>query len=127
MDTIKQQIIRFFSVLLALVLTHATAEAEVPAKLTTTVNLRTGPGTSFDTIGVVPAGDVVTVFTCNSGYSWCDINYIGARGYVSGRYLAYDVNGEYFGQPIITVGRHLSQCASLLELISHLSFAPTGL
>ena len=45
------------------------AKADVLANVASSVNLRTGPGTSYEAIGVVPADATVTVHSDNSGYS----------------------------------------------------------
>ncbi len=50
------------------------AKADVLANVASSVNLRTGPGTSYEAIGVVPADATVTVHSDNSGYSWSNIN-----------------------------------------------------
>ncbi|MCA1300552.1 SH3 domain-containing protein [Stappia indica] len=74
------------------------------ATATRTLNLRAGPGTSYDVIGAIPAGGTVTVFGCTNGYRWCDINYSGQRGWASGKYLAYAGGGAYYGYPLYSSG-----------------------
>ena len=49
------------------------------------VNLRTGPGTQYSKIVVVPAGARLQVYGCTS---WCSANYLGYRGWVSAKYIA---------------------------------------
>ncbi|MCS0504551.1 SH3 domain-containing protein [Ancylobacter mangrovi] len=46
------------------------------------VNVRTGPGTSYDVISTLPAGSPVEVRSCGTG--WCATQY----GYVSARHLS---------------------------------------
>lgn len=48
-----------------------------PGYTTGNVNLRTGPGTKYRKITVVPAGARIEVYRCTS---WCRINYRGYRG-----------------------------------------------
>jgi uncharacterized protein YraI len=60
----------------------ATAE---PGYATGNVNLRTGPGSSYHKILVVPAGARLNVFRCSS---WCRVNYRGHRGWVFAKYVA---------------------------------------
>jgi len=54
------------------------------------VNLRTGPGTQYRKIVVVPAGARLRVYGCTS---WCSVKYRNYRGWVSARYVA--VGGFY--------------------------------
>ena len=100
MDSLRKFFLGFFVVAAALGLGQSTARADALANVTASVNLRTGPGTSYAVLGVVPAGAGVTVHSCNSGYSWCDINHRGVRGYIAGRYLTYAVRGQYYGRPL---------------------------
>ncbi|MXN64967.1 SH3 domain-containing protein [Stappia sp. GBMRC 2046] len=74
------------------------------ATASTSVNLRAGPGTNYEVLATVPAGASVTVYSCNSGYSWCDIDYAGQRGYVAGKYLNYAVQGTYYGRALPAIG-----------------------
>ena len=73
------------AVLLTLGLTSvATAAA---GYVTADVNLRAGPSTGYPVVVTLPAGDDVEIFGCLSGYSWCDIDWNGYRGWVSSLYL----------------------------------------
>lgn len=51
------------------------------------VNMRAGPGTQYPVITTVYAGTPVEVIGCLSDWSWCDIAWGGARGWVSANYL----------------------------------------
>lgn len=53
---------------------------------TTDVNLRSGPGTSYSILTVVPDGALVTAVSTSDG--WTKVNYDGRTGYVSSTYLA---------------------------------------
>ncbi len=55
---------------------------------TTTVNVRSGPGTSYRVVGVLQAGDYVDVNRCTGG--WCEISMRGPDGWVSSRFLSTD-------------------------------------
>ena len=59
------------------------------AQVTADLNLRAGPSTRYPVIGSVPYGHTLTVYGCLQGYSWCDVSYRGARGWVSANYLNY--------------------------------------
>jgi uncharacterized protein YraI len=58
-----------------------------PGYVTGDVNLRAGPSTDYPVVVTLPAGDDVEIFGCLSGYSWCDIDWNGYRGWVSSLYL----------------------------------------
>lgn len=81
----------------------ATALAATSAIVTTDLNVRTGPSASYQRYGTIPAGDEVTVYGCLSGYNWCDVDWAGGRGWVSGNYLAY-LGQRYYREPISSVG-----------------------
>ncbi|WP_428647457.1 SH3 domain-containing protein [Roseibium sp.] len=102
--------IRLPLALMALVLTVLPAAAQSrPAIAYTTANLnmRTGPGTNYPVVTTVPNGGGVTVFGCTADYRWCDSAFANARGWVSGRYLSYGVQGSYYGRPIPNAGVYI--------------------
>lgn len=68
----------------AVVLLPAAASA-APAVATANVNVRSGPGTSYDVVGVLTTGAIVDVQDCRG--SWCLIEGRGPDGWVSSSYL----------------------------------------
>lgn len=64
------------------------ANAVAAGQFTTTgnVNMRSGPGTSYQILAVVPLGATVTASGSTSG-SWTEVTYNGRTGYVSSSYL----------------------------------------
>jgi uncharacterized protein YraI len=62
-----------------------TAHASWTAYVVTDLNMRTGPGTGFGRITVIPVGAAVRVYACPR--NWCHISYRGREGYVSARYI----------------------------------------
>ena len=76
------------SALIAFALLSATAAQAANAIVTTNLNLRTGPGTNYRTLGSIPNGARVDVRGCTSGYGWCQVSYAGRSGWASSRYLA---------------------------------------
>lgn len=71
------------------------------------VNLRTGPGTQYARVTTIPVGATVTIRGCLTGYSWCDVNFAGLRGWASSNYLqALYQNRRYplvYAGPLISV------------------------
>jgi len=79
------------------------AMAASSAIVTTDLNVRTGPGPDYQRYGTIPAGDQVTVYGCLAGYNWCDVDWRGGRGWVSGNYLL-TLGREYYRRPLSSVG-----------------------
>ncbi len=91
----------------------AMAASAVQGYTTASVNLRAGPSTSYPVVAAMGAGDRVTIYGCLSGWTWCDIDWKGARGWAAGRYLEvlYEQQrrpvpsyGQYLGLPALTFG-----------------------
>jgi uncharacterized protein YraI len=59
------------------------------------LNLRSGPGTGYRVIDVMPAGAYARVLSC--GGSWCRVAYGGTIGYASASYLGG--GGAYAAAP----------------------------
>lgn len=74
--------------LVALGVFAAGAAQAANAIATTNLNIRTGPGTRYATLGAIPSGAPVTVRGCTSGYGWCQVSYGPTFGWASSRYLA---------------------------------------
>ncbi len=65
------------------------------AIVTTDLNMRAGPSTSFPVVDVVPGSTPVDIHGCVAGYSWCDVSADGNRGWVYSGYLSYAARGSY--------------------------------
>jgi uncharacterized protein YraI len=77
--------------------------------VTKTTKERAGPSTKYPVVAVIPRGAPVTIFGCVKGWSWCDVSWMGNRGWVpaanlegywNGRRYGYSYFGR-FGIPII--------------------------
>src|SRR3954453_12023165 len=64
-----------------------TTALAAPGVTTTSVNFRSGPGTSFSSIQTLPAGTAVDIGECEESGSWCAVGVKGQNGFISGRYL----------------------------------------
>ena len=73
--------------LLGAALPGALPAAAAPGVTTANVNFRTGPGTSYSTMGTLPRGTEVDVGDCDESGSWCAVTQGGRNGFVSGQYL----------------------------------------
>src|SRR5690606_18048961 len=79
------------------------AAQAAPGTVTTNVNVRSGPGTSYAVVDVARAGQQVDVQQCQG--SWCYISKPGPDGWVSANYLRGGVtSGTNPGQPSINFG-----------------------
>lgn len=92
-----------------LVSTNAYASSAI---VTSTINLRVGPGTQYGTIGAIPNGVGITVAGCTSGYDWCQVTYGGMTGWAASSYIAIQTGNGYttndnFGSTAAAVGMPL--------------------
>lgn len=97
------------STILIFGLLATTAVQAANAIVTTNLNLRTGPGTRYPSLGSVPNRAGVDVRGCTAGYNWCQVGYRGVYGWASSRYLAtlVDSRGGYsnnFGNSAASIG-----------------------
>jgi len=73
----------------------ATASAlAVPGVTTTSVNMRSGPGTDFPSMRTLPEDTAVDIGQCEGSGSWCAVTVKGQEGFVSGRYLEAKQDSE---------------------------------
>lgn len=59
------------------------------ARATTDLNVRSGPGTSYSVVFVLPRNAVVNVLDCTAGPAWCQVSYQNRAGWASATYLAF--------------------------------------
>ncbi len=67
-----------------------------------TINVRSGPGTSFQAIGALPPGTELTVIGRNAPADWLQVEFDGHRGWVA-RFLL-EVTGNVLNLPVTFVG-----------------------
>lgn len=60
------------------------------------LNVRTGPGKEYDSMGKVYSGNVVEVIGMDESEAWFKITYNGTEGYVSADYIDFEPNEEEF-------------------------------
>lgn len=63
-----------------------TATAQTSTRVTTDLNMRSGPGTEFPVLRVIPRNSPVWVIACNAAVTWCNINFV-TSGWVSANFL----------------------------------------
>lgn len=81
----------------ALMLAPDLASAAVQGYATANVNMRSGPSTAYPAVTVIPVGAPVSINGCMSSVNWCDVSFVGGRGWVSGNYVqaSYRSNRVY--------------------------------
>jgi uncharacterized protein YraI len=73
----------------------------VTATATTTVRLRSGPGTDYAAVGSVPYGTSVPVLGRNAASTWIYVAYEGDRGWVAA--WLCDISGDLNAVPVVGV------------------------
>ncbi|MBL1241018.1 MAG: SH3 domain-containing protein [OCS116 cluster bacterium] len=81
----KSKILLVAVATLSVLMSHVSAYAG-PAQASTAVNVRSGPGTKYQVVDTLHAGEVVDATECNQ-YRWCYVKHDGADGWVSGKFL----------------------------------------
>ena len=61
----------------------------------TSMHIRSGPGTSYESLGTVIGGSLIEIYQENAEGYWHLINYNGEKAYISGKYV------DVFGKPAI--------------------------
>ncbi|GGA83304.1 hypothetical protein GCM10011491_08450 [Brucella endophytica] len=74
----------------ALVAASSMAEAAVRGYATTDVNMRSGPSTAYPAVTVIPEGEPLRINGCLRDVNWCDVSWVGGRGWAYGRYVQAD-------------------------------------
>lgn len=74
--------------------------AAAPAVADSDLNVRSGPGTQYAVIGVIPAGTAVNATGCSG--SWCRVRHGGDAGWASSAYL--DIGGGAAGPVAVDEG-----------------------
>lgn len=75
------------------VITVTSAAAATSMVAVSAVNLRSGPGTSYAVVTVVPGGATVSATGSSTG-GWVPVSYAGRRGYIAGNYLQAAPSGS---------------------------------
>lgn len=58
------------------------------------VNERAGPSTVYPSVVVIPAGAPVAIYGCLEDYTWCDVAWGPARGWVAASYIQVSYDDE---------------------------------
>lgn len=64
------------------------------ATATADLNIRSGPGPQYASIGFIASGDSTMVDGCLEASKWCRVDYEGVQGWSYSDYLTADLSGE---------------------------------
>jgi uncharacterized protein YraI len=67
--------------------------------VTNDLHMRAGPGTEYPVVTTIPGGADIDIHGCLNDYSWCDVTWDGARGWVSANYIDYFYHDRYVYLP----------------------------
>jgi uncharacterized protein YraI len=82
------------TVIAAGALVAATSAQAAPGFTTNAIDLRSGPGEGYPTLGVIENNSAVEVNGCLASWSWCDVSIGDDRGWVQGAALALEVQNN---------------------------------
>jgi uncharacterized protein YraI len=54
---------------------------------TANVNMRSGPSTQYPAVTMIPVGTPLEINGCLNETPWCDVSFLGGRGWVAGQYI----------------------------------------
>lgn len=75
--------------------------AAADAAATTTLNVRSGPGTGFGVVSTLQRGQIVELLDCNRSPGWCLIDDRGRQGWASSRFLEEVPSGRPGGGRLV--------------------------
>jgi uncharacterized protein YraI len=86
-----------FAVAAAVLSLTATTALARPAVSEADLNVRSGPGTGYRVVGVIPEGATVDAGGCSG--SWCQVTFAGGSGWASANYLQFGGAAGYAAAP----------------------------
>ncbi|WP_292898238.1 MULTISPECIES: DUF1236 domain-containing protein [unclassified Nitratireductor] len=77
----------------ALLALTGVAGAEVLARATADLNIRSGPGPQYPIVGVIGVNEEAEIEGCREGSKWCAVNHAGVNGWAYSDYLTAPFGG----------------------------------
>ena len=88
----------------ALLALTGAAYAQSAVVATTDLNVRAGPGSQHQVVGVIGAGQSATLDGCVENSKWCVVAFNGGQGWVYSDYLT----GDFGGQQVVVTQRPMN-------------------
>lgn len=79
---------------LAAIAISGVASAATRASATADLNIRTGPGPEYNSVGVIPGNHQAMILGCIQGSLWCKVSYNGTEGWAYSKYLMGTAGGR---------------------------------
>jgi uncharacterized protein YraI len=95
----------------ALLAMTGAAFAQSAVVVTTDLNVRAGPGPQHQVVGVLGAGQSVTLDGCMQGSKWCAVAFNGGEGWVYSDYLT----GDFGGTQVVVTDRPADSGVRIVE------------
>ena len=86
--------IAFTAVMATAAFTGGAFAQSASAIATADLNIRSGPGPQYASVGFIASGDTTLVDGCLQGSKWCRVTYGGVTGWSYSDYLTADLSGE---------------------------------
>ena len=86
----------------------STSEEETNGQVTQQINVRRGPGTGFDALGILNSGDAITLLGKNLGGTWLQIAYISGDDGKAWVFASYVQSDEIENLPIVAEAEKLA-------------------
>jgi SH3-like domain-containing protein len=95
----------------ALLAMTGAAFAQSAVVATTDLNVRAGPSSQHQVLGVIGAGQSVTLDGCMRGSKWCVVAFAGGQGWVYSDYLT----GDFGGTQVVVTERPVNSRVRIIE------------
>jgi uncharacterized protein YraI len=106
----------------ALLAMTGAAFAQSAVVATTDLNVRAGPGPQHQVLGVLGAGQSVTLDGCMQGSKWCVVAFAGGQGWVYSDYLT----GDFGGTRVVVTERPANSGVRIVEAPVDVDGGATG-
>jgi uncharacterized protein YraI len=106
----------------ALLAMTGAAFAQSAVVVTTDLNVRAGPGPQHQVVGVLGAGQSVTLDGCMNGSKWCVVAFNGGQGWVYSDYLT----GDFGGSQVVLTERPANSGVRIVEAPADVDGGATG-
>jgi uncharacterized protein YraI len=87
-----RNLVRAGALAMTLVIPAAAFAQDLTVTAAVDLNMRAGPDPQYPIVGLIPAGQEVTLYGCIDDRSWCDVGFGANRGWSYSAYLVFDAS-----------------------------------